>query len=135
MGHRDEVQSDAMHRRERPRAALIAGERLDPLPDRGVSLFEDQQEVSASGHWRRDHEYDASDTREHPDGDATDHHNLYGRASGTPPWRPPRRRRPNPLGSAAMDYRVRIDSRTRAIFVIVALIVLLVLGWKLTDWL
>lgn len=34
-----------------------------------------------------------------------------------------------------MDYRVRIDSRKRAIFMIVALIVLLALGWKLTDWL
>jgi uncharacterized protein HemY len=34
-----------------------------------------------------------------------------------------------------MDYRVRIDGRTTAVIVIVALIVLVVLGWMLTDWL
>jgi hypothetical protein len=34
-----------------------------------------------------------------------------------------------------MDYRVCIDSRKSAVFVLVAVIVLLVLGWKLTDWL
>jgi hypothetical protein len=52
-----------------------------------------------------------------------------------PPWHPPRSEPPNRLASAAMDYRVRIDSRKTAVFVIVALIVLVVLGWMLTDWL
>jgi uncharacterized protein HemY len=52
-----------------------------------------------------------------------------------PPWHPARSEPPNRLASAAMDYRVRIDSRKTAVFVIVALIVLVVLGWMLTDWL